>query len=382
MRPLIELKQMIDLKTALYCKGAGIPNGLMTKGICLLSFSIIAGFAVANPAKSEMNISDGTAQGSEVTLSGSGFGGVNNPEPVIWDQVDNQSGYSAVGNGQVVPTNNGAPWTDVSGDIVVKRGGSQRHQYSDASYSSGGGKAFVGNPAGGGAKEELFLSYWVKFDRDPYERENAAAHKFVRIWGGDHQDLRVSWNVWGLGVSNRNAGGTSSSMAYGKPSANESVWEADTWHLHEVWVSTEEGRIRTWVDGKLRIDWENQDTRYLKTDHPNGPRVSLLGWNPAHGEGYVGDAKFEMDDILIQESRARVLLSQSEKWDDSSHHEYQPVSSWSDGEIEFDLNLGSLDRDGDLYVYVVNQDGEVNQEGFALEKCKECPEAPEDLNVE
>lgn len=350
----------------------------LTGLVLAAGFSAIAG---AGPSIEEVRLQGELFQGQGVTINGNGFGPGDRGVPVMWHRIDNAVQYDNVGHGDQAPLGGDYVWGQgrPSNPVMINREASaQRHQYSDANYESPGGNSFVGDAivAGGNSAEastdELYLSYWVKFDRDPYERANAASHKFVRVWGGGHDGFRTAWTGWTL-----LGGGV---HAYSLPSANESVWEANRWHFHEHWVSTTEGRMRTYVDGKLRNDWHDTNPDTLMRDHSAGPRVSLLGFNPAHGEGYVREAKFYMDDIVINNSRARVVLSDSGEWSDSMHREYQPPSDWSDGSISIDLNYGSLKKEQALYLYVVNHEGEVNSEGVPLD-CPECPE-PTELRVE
>lgn len=335
--------------------------------------------AQIGPEVSGLQFEGEFSQGSTVTIAGSGFGSVPISEFMKWDTVENQGKYQGLTTGDAVPLGDGMPWG--SGDISYDAGLGQRHSRSQAQYSSDGGNHFIGNPhADDGTsfdystRENLFASWWIKFDRNPFEVENSASHKVIRVWGGDSYDLRISWNTRNtIGVANRNAGGGSSINAYSLV-PGETLWPANYWHLMEVWVSSETGLIQAYVNGVLAVEWQNDSSNYLKTQHQSGPRVALVGFNPSHGEGFVGNAKFKMDDIAVASTRARILLSNSSTFSESTAHEYQPIQSWGEGKVVFRTNLGALDENSNIYLYVINEQGDVNENGFLVAPCPACPE--------
>lgn len=320
--------------------------------------------------------------GAQITISGSGFGSKSKAAPLVWDTVDNFDGYKSLSNGATVPEGKSAVFAENAGVKLAKAKG--RASTSNAHYYSNGGNVWFGHPNGAGGENpstsvrELFLSYWVKFPQSPFDDENNASHKFVRIRAGDERDLRISWTQRQVTVSNNNAGGTSSIPSWNH--TDQWAHNPSGWHLHEMWISVDQARVRTWVDGQLRHDWHDTDSRYLKRQHPAGLEIAILGWNPSHGT--KGDLSWQMDDIHVDNTQARVLLSNAARWSDSRAHEFQPAVSWSDKQITFNVNPGQLDTSKPVYIYVVNPSGEVNSQGYPAEGCKNCPKPPTNLNVE
>lgn len=324
--------------------------------------------------------SDGSLKhGNVVTIRGAGFGSMDMASFMLWDAVDNNPTYDSIGDGEKLVVGPDSIWS--SGDVLIDRGDGQRHAHSKAQYFGPGGNHFIGNPRGRdgqdfdySARDELYVSWWIKFDRNPFEISNNASHKLARVWGGNSDDLRVSWTTRNLvGVNNKNAGGAAAKITYSLV-PSETLWPENRWHLMEMWVSAKEGIIRGFVNGNLVVEWSDDSPYYLKTDHTGGPRVALLGFNPSHGEGFVAQASFQMDDIAVASTQARVLLSNSPTFSGSKAHEYQPVESWGDQEISIRLNLGRLDQNSELYLYVVNGEGNVNEQGFLITLCPTCPE--------
>jgi len=318
--------------------------------------------------------------GDQVVLTGTDFGNGSHAVPLIWDTLDNFSGYRSLEHGDDVPVGSEYLWQ--SANVEIDRSGDQRHQYSTMQYQGlGDGTKRVGNPAVNDEvwsptdQHEVLVSWWIKFDRSIYEQVDNAAHKLIRIWGGDAQDMRLSWNSRNnIGIYNQNSGLLGSDVAYSMVDPTN-LWVEDQWHHHEIWVSAKYGEVKAYVDGQLVVHLTNSER--LKGEHPKGPRLTLLGWNPSHGEGFVGNAQFKLSDVTVLTSRARVLFSNEPEFKNSRHYEYQPVRTWTDNKIEFDINLGALDGESDLYIYVVNENGLVNEEGFPLKRCSDCPETVE-----
>lgn len=224
------------------------------------------------------------------------------------------------------------------------------------------------------SRRELYVSWWMRFDETPFEMVNNASHKFIRLRAGGESDLRVSWTQKHLTVSNGNAGGESALVRW----INRDVWSGapSAWYRHELWISASEGLVQTWVNGVLLAELRSDDPRYLRRDHPEGIEVALIGWNPSGGTKTM--LAYEMDDIVIDDTRAKVMLSDSPAWSRAGVVEYQPAFHWSDTEIRVKVNRGELypPADRQLYLYVMDRDGRVNEAGFPLCELIQCGPRP------
>jgi len=78
--------------------------------------------------------------------------------------------------------------------------------------------------------------------------------------------------------------------------------------------------------------------------------------------------KFKMSDIAVQTSQARVLISDENKFSESENHEYQPILDWSNSEVSINVNYGALSKEDDLYLYLVDSEGVVNDNGYLLKR--------------
>ena len=87
-------------------------------------------------------------------------------------------------------------------------------------------------------------------------------------------------------------------------------------------------------------------------------------------------------EIYMDSSVQRVVVGDAPRYEDLSHYEVQRPIGWNGGQVEFVLNLGSLDTSSGLYVYVFDENGVPNQEGFALCASVNCPSPPEPIKLQ
>lgn len=154
------------------------------QGLIAFAFLLPAHAAFATPAISTVTAADPTlVNGTDVTLSGSGFGAKAKPMPVLFDVTDKawengvlnsyQAGFS---EGQAVLPANQDPntlWSRGSGNVVVTYKEQPRHSNSKSHYLAQGGVSFFGWPSAYGGQntpsnnEKLYVSWWYKPYRHP-----------------------------------------------------------------------------------------------------------------------------------------------------------------------------------------------------------------------
>ena len=78
----------------------------------------------------------------------------------------------------------------------------------------------------------------------------------------------------------------------------------------------------------------------------------------------VDGAFFGYSDVFVDFTRARVEISDQPTWAAARHKEIQVPMSWSGTRVTAQLNSGSFQTGQTVYVYVVDQNGNVNANGF------------------
>ncbi|MGF2685366.1 hypothetical protein ACQUWM_02590 [Marinobacter sp. DUT-3] len=329
---------------------------LLGSGVAILMFQA----AIAAPTID--NVSGSLEHGSSIEITGTGFGSATPERTQVWDAVENQPDLMALPDDSVIPTDygpwthNGNPW---STPVRIEKESQGRHSNSKA-HHRGVTKSYLGWPANfkDNANRSIYVSWWFK----PYGDIDAqgGANKLIRIWddpNGKH--TRISWTQELLG-------------GYGGD-ASWKGWQgtAHQWNRLEIYVNSDAGTITTWTNGKI----VHHVTDFVKADYDGGLTIGLVGFDPNYNDRYEG-LRFDFDDIYASESLARVEISDQSEWDSAGNRkELQIPRLWSNDKLELTVNLGQFDASQGLYLYVVNDNGEVNQQGYQI--CSKCPSTPE-----
>lgn len=304
-----------------------------------------------------------------ITITGNFFSNASPHQPQVWDTVDNQNDFNKLSDNSIVPTDSG-PWTTNgnpwSNPITIdKTSSNQRTPGSSISYA-GEAKGYVGWPRAfkESQNDTLYVSWWFKSNIHP---DSAGGHnKFIRIWDdpkGEH--TRIAW--------------TNVLMA-----GEWVTWpgEVGVWNRMEIYVGAEDQSgtrpVTAWTNGTLTANAADSDERMDNT----GLTIGLIGFDPNYIDNYTS-MRFYLDDIYVSSSPARIELSNEPQWSKiRKNKEIQPPIDWFDNEVTARLNLGQFkDYNGDLYLYVIDNEGKVNESGLKLSICEKCPEPPE-ISVE
>ena len=122
-------------------------------------------------------------------------------------------------------------------------------------------------------------------------------------------------------------------------------------------------------------DVDNEDRRYLldidvgedKKFYDMSPTISQIGIDAAGGLQDVNSALY-LNEIYFDSSFQRIMISNYSRFNQTGNElELQYPLTWSDSEIQFELRLGALDINDDLYLYVFNKDDLVNEQGYLLD---------------
>lgn len=299
------------------------------------------------------------SEGAEIQVIGTGF---STPEfkAVVSDRADS---HGVINNGVLTPdlgpstpweNNEYSKWATPLSVTVWNHNGAQEYVYTGKIRSS---NMYLANFA-----DKDSHSLFVSWDYMPSENPNhsGGSNKFIRIWGDrSGEGTRISW--------------TQMHMTYsGTTHPSWSAWGGSPgeWNRMEIWVDGTKGRIIARVDGQIvhRID------DFQKQIESTGLNIRLLGFDPSVGSPYM-EMVTRIDNVYAATTQARVIISDKRSWAEArASGTLQLPISWNNDEILFKLQIEKGDQSELSYLYVVNEFGEVNEEGF--EFCNGCPLAP------
>ncbi|RJG37347.1 fibronectin type III domain-containing protein [Motilimonas pumila] len=142
-----------------------------------------------------------------------------------------------------------------------------------------------------------------------------------------------------------------------------------TWHRIDAWVSVNDDtthyqdEVSFWLDGQLVAS--RQQAGFRQTEFP-----AMLG---VHFVSYMKNLNtgeqpwsVQTDDHYVDFTQARIELGNAPTFAESNHREIQPSSSWQSDQVSFTFNQGSFQPGEQVYLYLVDQNGEVNREGLPV----------------
>jgi len=80
------------------------------------------------------------------------------------------------------------------------------------------------------------------------------------------------------------------------------------------------------------------------------------------------------DTLYIDDSWHHVVICSSATWSGCIDKEIQIPTNWSDNQVTIQVNTGGLNLTRPTYLYVIDKDGNANDQGYLL--CLKCPLPP------
>jgi len=324
------------------------------------------------------------SDGNSVTISGSGFGTKSTAAPAIWDDFDGgTNGNSIAGQSPVV----GPSW-----DTYTSHGTNPR-------YSNTGNRTnstlcslhdFVVSSQYNCSLEyisvesQVFFTFWWK-----YTKQQSYYNRNTKPWVEYGQGGGM-WPSAYIGFGNPDYGdGSLRNSVQDQPHPTDgTLWGATNltsvasdWiridqYLEQSSPNVSNGTFKTWVHkpysgGGITFDCDSGENVYMTRTSSNNWRQWHFGsffsrdTEPAGG-GLPADGYIYIDDIYFDVTRARVEVGNASTWSGCSQREIQRPTAWSSSSVTVVANEGGFSSLSGKYVYVVDSEGNVNANGYAI----------------
>lgn len=313
------------------------------------------------------SVSGTITNGQLITVSGSGFGS-RAPTQQLFDNLE---------TGGFLPQ-----WTRPDGyppgRLYIESGSTatlnRRHQFStvhSAANFVGSGSGGWAHPDGGSNSTQWFCQYWFKLDPDwtwgvssatqGTLGTNLANVKIMRLWstGSSPEDFAIAAHGWRneVIVIGENISGESTYVESGYLTN----WSKGVWHCMQLEfrensaVGVADGYVRWWFDGRLAF---SDDSRVTRLNNSETKRPFGIGFYNSNGDPSTDSNHVYFDEYFYQNTFARVEIGNNPTYSQCTLRELQPTYvSWSDGQIQLQLNQGSFTTGQQAYVFVVNSNG-------------------------
>ncbi|RPI62696.1 MAG: hypothetical protein EHM48_03680, partial [Planctomycetaceae bacterium] len=340
----------------------------------ILTLSSGSGYSVGSPSAATVNITDNDSGGVQIssvsgtlgigqslTISGSNFGTKTTAAPYKYDNFES----GTVGQGVT-------GWY-IGGEVVYSdaqvRTAGNADQSVYLNFNTGYNSTIGLTNLDLGHGDQVYLSGWFYHTVGGAESRN---YKLLAYRGGDpgaldNPQMRVDM------YPNTDTGHAYIAASDGSSIANADDWSVGgdlhvgAWHRLEVYVDLGQagqnnGVYNGWLDGEewWSITGVNFD-------------VSLGTFNNIYFSHFfakdVGTPTPTMDhywdELYVDTTRSRVEIGNASTWAACTHREVQTPTAWSSTSITVDTNMGSF-TDGTAYLYVVDANGNVNSNGYAM----------------
>ena len=195
------------------------------------------------------------------------------------------------------------------------------------------------------------------------------SNKYLRVWEDPNgkEGIRLSWTNYQI---------TQAGLSTSENSFAADVVPGD-WNFMELFIDLDAGSAIAKVNGKKAFE------EYFGTDKDAegkwSPTIALLGFN-----GKIQThQQVKVDDIYMDYRFSRVLIGNKPRFSDLDSYKLQIPIEWSDNRILVKPGRNGTDFSEAAYLYVMNENGEVNEEGFPLcTGCGSSPNPPPSFRVE
>jgi hypothetical protein len=312
--------------------------------------------------------------GSSVTISGSGFG--TKPygtAPQKFDDFENgtdgavlsTTGYWNVSSNN--PTEDKPQFSDEQ----------TRHSHSDlsAKFIEYGLQDMAYTPDLGFSGKKVYMDLWLRFQWASLTNQHQ--NKLFKIQSTVNDSGTsdpAAYPVMNFYCWRYNNGSTWSYIPFSNENGEivqpnmSSPGDSPAWYHWQVEIlnsdiNTDNGEFRMWRNGNLEA--EETDLLIRLTGDSNFKSV----WLGRYLGNYEGDLSNTLyyDEVYLDDSWARVEIGNASTWSGCSHREIQVPTSWSSSSVTVDVNQGTFSDGVGAYLYVTDDDGNVNANGYAID---------------
>lgn len=314
--------------------------------------------------------------GGQLIISGAGFGDFGG-RIIAWDDFDDHRTGEYVNNlksevGRSWTTQYGYTGPGVSIDDLRSVSGKKSVKVD---WSSDGGHTIRAFGWGGeGPIDKIYISYH-RYMEGSYQAGSGYNHKQFYLFGTNSEFPQFmplipggenGWAVYNNSgsfsqVSSGERGYSLQKLDYSRTTKQFQRWE---WFLKMNSPETSyNGIVEGWVDGV--VNWDFDDFRIgYKSGSFDDFRLGHMA------QGFSDTAKAWFDDVYTATTPARAEVCFSDQWSSCGKEKtlLTPIpEKWTDSQVIVEFRQANVLSQGNLYLYVIDQNGSVNRSGYKLD---------------
>lgn len=336
------------------------------------------------------NIEGSLLHDSLLVISGSSFGTKSPAAPIVWDNCSGSSittlwdgGVPNVGTTAYRIQYRDAPYRDVDAPHdKVNRFMVGAH--GDDNGWNEGYNVMVWKVVSNISKPSyLYASYYVRVDPHWYPGSDNNFKFWDHTYGNDgpygNQYFYIEYN--GHFTSSQGSPGNwhVNNLIGSNEWGDAGTHPMYNWAKHEIEYridSTSSGYIKGWDNGTLVMNFSGT------TDNKSGTTRTFSFGGYARQSGQSNNFRY-FADLYLDTSRARVIIGNHQQYSKTTIREIQIPVIWSDTEITIKINRGKFpsDDNNNMFLYIINKDGQYNNNGFPLFEVNNLPSIPKGIQI-
>lgn len=329
------------------------------KSIIFLTILLIFSTTLcASQTITNVNVVDG-----QLLINGVGFSPKSTAAPLLWENFDDGSaGQRLTTTGKWTSmSNTGGAWFS---DTVSYSGNLSGHnRITGSGTPEGKANQFNTNYFSFDGQDEIYYSYQVRYNKaNEYDYMRAQIKLFKIATTDNPYTGEGALSHAGNPIS---SGGSVLYVYRGGDDKTNLGWIDGTrpglWNRHEVYKKLSNPGV---PDGKI---WISLNNRVQPRGNLLNYMTRLAGYTFQHtavtlplmaaSQAELDDIYMYVDDVYVDNTLARVEIGDHPDFWSATNREIQIPVEWSGTEIKATLNMGKFTDIGQLYIYVVDADG-------------------------
>ncbi|MEF3691440.1 MAG: hypothetical protein V3574_00090 [Candidatus Moraniibacteriota bacterium] len=324
----------------------------------IVIFLVWPNFSLSAPSIS--GVSGTVSDGESVTISGSSFGTKFPASPQLWVPFDSNKNSSLLG---VVTS-----WRVSDAGII----------YSAGSGWSGGSAQIISDPHLSSLLAATFSDFNFNDSGQKFYIHRRAKRLFDTTAMGGNGGLKSMKFDYNESYQDNVVLNLSTCQYNSQNYSGDSYYYLNSFNTNNPnWVTEETfGQSNIISNEGAKLDfYENYNLRG-SSPNPNWITLWVTGTQPFNTISFwryassspmtAGEAPEFWDDLYVDNTWARIIVSNASTLSASTHREIQIPSAWSANSITATINQGSFSNGAIAYLYVVDANGEVNVDGFPI----------------
>jgi len=342
-------------------------------------------FCVNSYAVPLINSKTGTVvDGSNITISGSGFGSKITATPHTWDNFNaGTDGVDITGKSPVI----GNTWESIFASPVYSSSNKRNNTNNcklELSSLGQTGRTLKQTGLLLSAGDKIFISFWHRFSWGTVEGSN---QRQIKTWRILH--YKSGYNTYFDASNWQYEPGVSDPRSWVHNLYDGAVGDVDpsdkditpympgeNWRRHDLELKissaplTNDGSVKYWVS---EINFSGPIVKHVDDSSMTFIPANGEIWNELWLGQWIGNTlsspyytTIYYDDIYFDTSWQRVEIGNASTYESCTHREIQIPTAWTDTSITINMNQSSFEACGTYYLFVVDADGNVNAEGYPI----------------